>query len=144
MKREIVKSLFWRLHGLSTNFRGIYMEFCPSCQMRLVLKQETSNGEKDFSLVCPKCGYKKQVLKEEPFTPKMGNYKNDEISEQKLITVINEEHMKLRTMPVTKIECPKCNNKVAYWWMVQTRSADESSTQFFRCTKCNHTWRKSA
>ena len=71
------------------------MEFCPSCQMRLVLKQETSNDEKDFSLVCPKCGYKKQVLKEEPFTTKMGNYKNDEISEQKLITVINEEHMNI-------------------------------------------------
>ena len=65
------------------------MEFCPSCQMRLVLKQENSNGEKDFSLMCLKCGYKKPILKEEPFTPKMDNFKNDEISEQKLITVIN-------------------------------------------------------
>jgi DNA-directed RNA polymerase subunit M len=25
--------------------------------------------------------------------------------------------------------------------MVQTRSIDESMTQFYRCTKCGHTWR---
>jgi DNA-directed RNA polymerase subunit M/transcription elongation factor TFIIS len=40
-----------------------------------------------------------------------------------------------------KVECPKCGNHEAYWWMVQTDTADEPSTQFFRCTKCNHTWR---
>ena len=120
------------------------MEFCPSCGMRLVLKQDISNDERKFSLVCFKCEYKKPITKDEPFTPKMGNLNNEEISEQKQITVIDEKHMKLRTMPVTKIVCPICKNRTAYWWMVQTRSADESSTQFFRCTKCDHTWRKSA
>ena len=30
------------------------------------------------------------------------------------------------------------------WWMLQTRSADEPTTQFFRCTKCQHTWRNYA
>jgi DNA-directed RNA polymerase subunit M/transcription elongation factor TFIIS len=44
--------------------------------------------------------------------------------------------------PITdSVECPKCGNKHAFWWIVQTDSADEPSTQFFRCTKCNHTWR---
>ena len=44
--------------------------------------------------------------------------------------------------PITDaVECPKCGNKQAFWWIVQTDSADEPSTQFFRCTKCNHTWR---
>ncbi|MCK4973458.1 MAG: transcription factor S, partial [Candidatus Heimdallarchaeota archaeon] len=27
-------------------------------------------------------------------------------------------------------------------WMVQTRSADESPTRFFRCTACGETWRE--
>ena len=120
------------------------MEFCPNCGMRLVLKQEVSNDKGDFSLVCLKCEYKKPITKEAPFTRKTVDIKNDQISERKLITVINEEQIKIRTMPVTKIVCPKCKNRAAYWWMVQTRSADESSTQFFRCTKCDHTWRKSA
>jgi len=44
--------------------------------------------------------------------------------------------------PITDSEvCPKCGNNQARWWIVQTDSADEPSTQFFRCTKCHHTWR---
>ncbi len=44
--------------------------------------------------------------------------------------------------PITDSEiCPKCGNNQARWWIVQTDSADEPSTQFFRCTKCMHTWR---
>lgn len=37
--------------------------------------------------------------------------------------------------------CPECGNVQTYWWIVQTDSGDEPSAQFFRCTKCNHTWR---
>jgi DNA-directed RNA polymerase subunit M len=44
-------------------------------------------------------------------------------------------------LPTTTIDCTKCGNNTAYWWMLQTRSADEATTQFYRCTKCNHTWR---
>src|SRR4029079_16898150 len=44
--------------------------------------------------------------------------------------------------PITDTEvCSKCGNNQARWWIVQTDSADEPSTQFFRCTICNHTWR---
>jgi DNA-directed RNA polymerase subunit M len=45
------------------------------------------------------------------------------------------------TLPTTAIDCPKCGNNNAFWWMLQTRSADEATTQFYRCTKCGHTWR---
>ncbi|RLG10996.1 MAG: transcription factor S, partial [Thaumarchaeota archaeon] len=38
--------------------------------------------------------------------------------------------------------CPKCGNREAYYWAVQTRSADEPMTRFFRCTKCGYTWRE--
>ncbi|PIO07920.1 transcription factor S, partial [Candidatus Pacearchaeota archaeon CG10_big_fil_rev_8_21_14_0_10_35_219] len=30
----------------------------------------------------------------------------------------------------------------AYFWTMQTRAADESETKFYRCTKCDHTWRE--
>ncbi|MEK6870559.1 MAG: zinc ribbon domain-containing protein, partial [Thermoproteota archaeon] len=43
-----------------------------------------------------------------------------------------------------KIECEKCGNDEAVWWMLQTRSADEPTTQFYRCSKCRHTWRNYA
>ena len=45
-------------------------------------------------------------------------------------------------LPETDKECPKCKNMRAYWWLIQTRSADEPPTQFFRCTKCRHVWRE--
>ena len=47
-------------------------------------------------------------------------------------------------MPTIEIECEKCGNNKAVWWMLQTRSADEPTTQFYRCTKCEHTWRNYA
>lgn len=45
------------------------------------------------------------------------------------------------TRPTIKIECERCGHDEAVWWMLQTRSADEPTTQFYRCTKCEHTWR---
>ena len=57
------------------------------------------------------------------------------------IVVIDKEDQALKTNPTTKAKCPKCDNTLAYTWQVQTRSGDEGATQFFRCTKCNHTFR---
>jgi DNA-directed RNA polymerase subunit M len=45
-------------------------------------------------------------------------------------------------LPDMKKECKKCHNDRAYYWLIQTRSADEPPTQFFKCTKCKHTWRE--
>jgi len=39
------------------------------------------------------------------------------------------------------VECPKCGNKEAYYWTVQTRAGDEAETKFLKCTRCKHTWR---
>ena len=44
-------------------------------------------------------------------------------------------------LPSIKKDCEKCGHDEAVWWMLQTRSADEPTTQFYRCTKCTHTWR---
>ncbi|MEE9241845.1 MAG: zinc ribbon domain-containing protein, partial [Nitrosopumilaceae archaeon] len=48
------------------------------------------------------------------------------------------------TLSTIKIDCEKCGNNEAVWWMLQTRSADEPTTQFYRCIKCSHTWRNYA
>jgi len=65
-----------------------------------------------------------------------------EIEPEDHIIVIGKKEQRLKTLPVINIECPKCGNNLAYVWQVQTRSADESSTQFFRCTKCGYTFRE--
>ncbi len=115
------------------------MEFCPKCGSRLEFKKPKTDKAASLTLVCPKCGYKKQESPQK-VEPKIG--KTIQHNPQQFVAVIGKEEQKLRTLPTVKIECPKCGNKTAYVWQVQTRSSDESSTQFMRCTKCDHTFRE--
>lgn len=87
--------------------------------------------------VCDKCGYSEGVKKEESRHIET----RPVVSEAEPSIKVIEDEADIKTLPVTSTECPKCGNKEAFWWMVQTRSADEPTTQFFRCTKCNYTWR---
>ncbi|MEJ5326675.1 MAG: transcription factor S [Candidatus Bathyarchaeia archaeon] len=115
------------------------MEFCPKCGSRLELKKGKKGKEATLMLVCAKCGYKKQEANAtvEPKIAKVIQH-----DPQQFVAVISKEEQKLRTLPTVRVECPKCGNNVAYVWQVQTRGADESSTQFLRCTKCSYTFRE--
>lgn len=44
-------------------------------------------------------------------------------------------------LPVIEEECPKCENRKAYYWTMQTRAADEGETKFLKCVACKHVWR---
>jgi DNA-directed RNA polymerase subunit M len=113
------------------------MEFCPNCGTRLVPTRKKQGKKTVLQLVCPKCAFKKRGVHTPAVTPKV-----IERVPQESIAVIGKKEQKLRTLPTVKIECPKCGNNIAYVWQVQTRGSDESSTQFFRCTKCNYTFRE--
>ena len=43
----------------------------------------------------------------------------------------------------TEATCPECDHNKAYFLQVQTRSADEPMTTFYKCcnAQCNHRWR---
>jgi transcription factor S len=87
-------------------------------------------------VACPKCGF--TISEQEPtVTINVGNGTTQEHNALRVLDVENNTEV----LPTINIECPKCNNNLAVWWMLQTRSADEATTQFYRCTKCNHTWR---
>ena len=111
------------------------MEFCPNCGSRLVPKR----CDDVVSFVCQKCGYVKPAPEEKADTK--GNGKIIKHTLQQQVTVIGKED-NVDTMPTMRMECPKCGNMLVYVWQVQTRGGDEASTQFFRCTKCNHTFRE--
>lgn len=104
------------------------MKFCPKCGTRL--KNKYDKESKQTVLMCIKCGYAEEGVET----------KSEIISkEEPSMKVVSDDEVE--TMPTIKIECPKCGHDTAVWWMLQTRSADEPTTQFYRCTKCNHTWR---
>jgi len=45
-------------------------------------------------------------------------------------------------VPTTEAICSKCENNKAYYKEIQIRSADEPTTIFYRCTKCDFEWRE--
>jgi len=113
------------------------MEFCPGCGTRLTPTRRKEGRKAALLLSCPKCGYEKQTERAPELIPKIIEH-----TPQECIAVIGKEEQKLRVLPTVRVECPKCGNNLAYAWQVQTRGSDESSTQFFRCTKCNYTFRE--
>jgi len=112
------------------------MEFCPNCGARMAIKR-TDEGVK---LVCLKCGY--ETLRK--VKTLQAKYENQTKLGKETLVVIPKENEDLSTLPTTDVECPRCGYGKAYWWIVQTRSADEAPTQFFRCKNCGYVWREYA
>jgi DNA-directed RNA polymerase subunit M len=100
------------------------MEFCPRCGSILFQK-----GAKN---ACTRCHYSTKGRTKIKSSEKLG--------EKKEIAVVSERESQV--FPITTETCRKCKNDKAYFWTVQTRSGDEAETKFFKCTKCEHTWRE--
>ena len=100
------------------------MEFCPRCGSVLVQKR-TKPG-------CPRCNYSAKEKVKIISSEKMG--------EKKEVVVISSKDAQV--LPIVGERCRHCGNDKAYFWTVQTRSGDEAETKFFKCTKCEHTWRE--
>ena len=103
------------------------MEFCPKCEIRL--------KNNDGLLSCPKCKYVKEK------TNKRTKEKPEETTPEFLVMDESDLNQAKRLESTIKIDCEKCHNQEGVWWTFQTRSADEPETKFYRCTKCNYTWR---
>jgi DNA-directed RNA polymerase subunit M len=109
------------------------MEFCKKCGGLLVPQKKG----KSVVLVCRKCGAKR-TGKVKPKDFKIGV--STKLKKEKVIVV--DKKSRFEALPKTTAQCPKCENSEAYWWMEQTRAADEAPTRFYKCTKCSHVWRE--
>jgi len=100
------------------------MEFCPKCGSVLIQKRKNDG--------CPRCNYSsKERVKIKT---------SEKIEEKKEIGIVLSKDTE--TLPIITEICKKCGNEKAYFWTVQTRSGDEAETKFFKCTKCDFTWRE--
>ena len=102
--------------------------FCPKCGS--ILRPKEKAGKK--VLYCS-CGFSKKPEEE-----------TAEIREKVQISKKIEVMDSIETSPKIKAKCERCNHSIAYYWTQQTRGADEPETRFFKCTKCNYTWREYA
>ncbi|MEM7826633.1 MAG: transcription factor S [Candidatus Aenigmatarchaeota archaeon] len=103
------------------------MEFCKKCGSVMIPEKKG----KDIYAKCTKCGHKEKR-----------NIKNLKIIREKKIEKTMSVEKDQVYLPTTEKMCPKCGNIKAYYFLQQTRSADEPPTQFFKCKKCNYVWRE--
>jgi len=108
------------------------MEFCDKCGGLMIPKK----SGKSTILICRNCGKKKVTKLKKDFKLSVTSEKKPE----KIIVV--DKKSTFEALPRTTTSCPKCEHKEAFWWMMQTRAADEPPTRFFKCTKCGHIWRE--
>ena len=94
---------------------------------------------KGKSVLKCRCGYVKEINEQDGTADTTVEIISTEEPQKRKIEVIDDD---LKTMPTKTEVCPKCGNKEAFFWQVQTRSGDEGMTTFFRCTKCRFTWRE--
>jgi DNA-directed RNA polymerase subunit M len=100
--------------------------FCPECKSLMI----SSAGQ----LKCRKCGYIRSITANDQMQIRRKR------SEKEIVIVEDQEQV--RTLPTIAVKCPKCEHNLAFWWLRQLRSADESEVRFFRCCECGHTWRE--
>ncbi len=110
--------------------RYMALRFCPKCRsiMRPVKVQNRN------VLRCVKCGYE-----EEANGASLTVKTTVERAPTATPIAIADSTQQL---PKTRAICPKCGNEEAYYWIQQTRAADEPPTRFYKCTRCGFTWRE--
>jgi len=108
------------------------MIFCDDCGSVML---PSESGKK---FVCTKCGKYKLAANQAGADTKVKEEVNHSPDDDVYVDTSKEEDL----LPTTTEECEKCHNRKAVYWFEQTRSLDEPTTRFFRCTKCKHTWRE--
>lgn len=100
------------------------MEFCPKCGAVLIQKRKNAG--------CPRCGYSSNN--------KLDIKTSEKVEAKNKVAVVREKDS--NTLPIVNEKCKKCGHEKAYFWTIQTRSGDEAETKFFKCVKCEETWRE--
>ena len=103
--------------------------FCQKCGS--ILRPKEKSGKK--ILFCA-CGFSKNLEDEKNTSI------NEKVEASRKIEIVEN----IEINPKVRIKCEKCAHGIAYYWIQQTRGADEPETRFFKCAKCEHTWREYA
>jgi DNA-directed RNA polymerase III subunit RPC11 len=131
------------------------LTFCPTCGNLLAIekkKKKKNRGdeeeeENDFGgdddeendalqLLCKTCPYSYSIR------DKHWSKTDVPITNKKRVDDVLGGDEAWKNVDTTRSRCPKCSHDVAYFLMVQTRSADEPMTQFFRCVECANQWKE--
>ena len=114
-------------HVLKQHISRQGMLFCPMDGTLLLVDSDPNEGPLCFT--CRTCPYKFPVVQEFILRTNLNRKKVDDI-------MGGADAWK--NVDQTDATCPKCSHPRAYFIELQTRSADEPSTFFYKCVNCGH------
>ncbi|XP_046984592.1 DNA-directed RNA polymerase III subunit RPC10 isoform X2 [Schistocerca americana] len=104
--------------------------FCPNCANALVVQ----DGIQSYRFCCATCPYSYDIIY------RISNRVHPKLKE---VDDVLGGAAAWENVDSTEERCPKCSNPRAYFMQIQTRSADEPMTTFYKCCNpvCGHRWR---
>lgn len=105
--------------------------FCPDCGTYLTIEV----GESSHQFACRTCPYEYRVKR------KVVSRKYPKLKE---VDEVLSDASSWENVDATNEKCPKCEHPRAYFMQMQTRSADEPMTTFYRCCNkdCAYRWKE--
>lgn len=104
------------------------MHFCPICSSLLHLEQQ-----QHMNLSCPAC----------PYTYRLSTViSTTQHRTVKAVEKVLGEEEEFKYGNKCTVQCPKCPSDEALFMELQTRSADEPMTIFYKCTRCRFDWKE--
>ncbi|CAE7398586.1 POLR3K [Symbiodinium sp. CCMP2592] len=105
-------------------------QFCPTCANLLVI--EIGRGS-SAAFRCRTCPYVYKIREK---------LSNKQVVIRKEVDDVLGGSEAWKDVEQCDAHCPKCAHSRAYFRQMQTRSADEPMTTFYRCTQCGHNWKE--
>ena len=92
---------------------------------------------------CPKCGWREKAKAGELVVRGPEKRRIDKLDDIGVIEDVSKFEMQI--WPIDdQVYCGKCGNRGAYYYLRQTRKADEPTTAFYTCTNnaCKNKWKR--
>lgn len=113
------------------------MQFCETCDS--LLQPRKVPGHDRTALFCIDCNEFKDL---EINNIRIEEDRDDDPEKGKML-IVDEDDGRTVGRPSGQIYCPRCDSiQEVEYWEIQTRSADESPTRFFKCLTCKKQWRE--
>lgn len=108
------------------------MQFCPTCANLLLISTASSSQSRFY---CPTCPY---------VAPLSTTHRRRHQLPRKQVDDVLGGADAWKNVDSTEAECGKCGEKRAYFMQIQTRSADEPMTTFYKCANhsCGYQWKE--
>ena len=128
---NFVKSSNIFLVFLCYSVKDNMLMFCPTCANVLVVEE----GSQCYRFACNTCPYVQNIKR------KVTNRQYPKLKE---VDDVLGGAAAWENVDSTQETCPKCEHNRAFFMQIQTRSADEPMTTFYKCCNmaCGHRWRE--